>query len=170
MICSVAVSLKRRCSRKWNRKTSASSHTRWYSSYPTSSRFLSVCAVANHRASRLRVFPSPGFALPKGVALSVVAAAFSSGKLILPGYLGLCKWRSCTAASAFVCPTQSHRLKRKSHHPVDDGSILRMACHGLPNPCSANTRFACAATPSWEQRHRLAKPEHYEHSNRRAKD
>ena len=84
MICSVAVSLKRRCSRKRNRKTSASSHTRWYSSCLTSSRFLSVCAVANHRASRLRVFPSPGFALPKGVALSVVAAAFSSGKLILP--------------------------------------------------------------------------------------
>ena len=149
MICSVAVSLKRRCSPKWNRKPSASSHTRWYLLLPNQLMFLSVCAVANllrraaWESSRLRDLHSA-----KELRSQLWLQPYSSGKVhTTPRLHHLASKELHKAPCSLSCYAKALGLNAKAVISVDDGSCLANGQSRPPKDCSAKARFPRAATP-----------------------
>ena len=110
-------------------RTSASSHTRWYPSYRTSSRFYQC---APWRIFRRAAWESPRFRdlhSAKELRSQLWLQPYSSGKIDTTPHT-----RRLASIELHTPPCIRPRAftPRKSRHPVDDGSVLRMASHGLP--------------------------------------
>jgi hypothetical protein len=141
----------------WKHRTSASSHTCWYSRFRTSSRF--------YQCAPWRIFGRAAWESSHslwGVALSALAAALSSGNSILPGCFGL--WQAQTSSDLLPYPCNLF-ITRKSRHPEMTASILRMACHGLPKTCSAKPASPARPPHLGSSIIAMAKPEHFYTSN-----